>query len=277
ADVAPEIVEPLRASRCPCRLRDLRHAAQSQRSPPPRFRRAQPAPQVLLHLHLQVEAQLLIQLAVLTRPIQESAEPFPQLGDQAHGLLLRSSGWLTQAPLSHAEPTELTQRRGASGSRGAAESAESVPGRAALIVSPSLPCPGPRSSMNVVSSGGIHAHPAAEPAGRGRLHPASPDSPGANHPNKGSLNTLRSLRSARNPNQPSAPSEPPRPPRLRVSPDAPRLCVSLERLRVTERTEDAANRSYAPPQPGPRFTASDARAQLSCARASCREPAGVSM
>src|SRR5690606_25436162 len=39
----------------------------------------------------------------------------------------------------------------------------------------------------VVSSGGIHAHPAADAAGRGRLHPANPDPPGANHHIKRSL------------------------------------------------------------------------------------------
>src|SRR5690606_19217440 len=80
--------------------------------------------------------------------------------------------------------------------------------------------------MNVVSSGGIFAHPAADASGRGWLHPANPDPPGANHTNTGSRSTPRSLRSAIDPDQPSAPSETPRSPRLRVSPDAPRLRVS---------------------------------------------------
>src|SRR5690606_587705 len=57
--------------------------------------------------------------------------------------------------------------------------------------------PGSTFILIVVSPGGIHAHPAGEPAGRGRLHPANADSPGANHHIKGSLNTPRSLRSAK--------------------------------------------------------------------------------
>src|SRR5690606_10817327 len=51
--------------------------------------------------------------------------------------------------------------------------------------------------MNVVSSGGIPAHPAGEGAGRDRLHPTNVDPPGTNHHNSGSLSTPRSLRSAR--------------------------------------------------------------------------------
>src|SRR5690606_29988421 len=45
--------------------------------------------------------------------------------------------------------------------------------------------PGSAFILIVVSSGGILAHPAAEPAGRGRLHPANADSPGSNHHIKG--------------------------------------------------------------------------------------------
>src|SRR5690606_21632004 len=58
----------------------------------------------------------------------------------------------------------------------------------------------PRSTfvLNVVSAGGIPAHPAGEPAGRGRHHPANVDSPGANNHITGSLKTPRSLRSAKN-------------------------------------------------------------------------------
>src|SRR5690606_6651875 len=83
---------------------------------------------------------------------------------------------------------------------------------------------GSMSVLNVVSSGGIHAQPAAEAACRGRPHPANPDPPGTNHSITGCLNTPRSLRSARDQEPPSAPSEPPRSPRLRVSPycSAPR-------------------------------------------------------
>src|SRR5690606_13886353 len=84
--------------------------------------------------------------------------------------------------------------------------------------------------MNVVSSGGIHAHPAAEPAGRGRLHPANADSPGANHHLKGSLNTPRSLRSAKSAEAAASalsasPCEPTTP-RLRVLSSAPSACHS---------------------------------------------------
>ncbi len=103
-----------------------------------------------------------------------------------------------------------TRRRAERGGR--------LPGRAAFILEPSVPRPDPPFMMNGVSSGGIPAHPAVEPAGRGRLHPANADSPGSNHHITGSLNTPRSLRSARDPEPPSALSETPRSPRLRVSP-----------------------------------------------------------
>src|SRR5690606_23435347 len=89
--------------------------------------------------------------------------------------------------------------------------------------------------MIVVSSGGIFAHPAAEPAGRGRLHPVNPDPPGANHHITGSLNTPRSLRSATDPEPTLCASETPRSPRLRVSHETPRLRVSESGARVRER------------------------------------------
>src|SRR5690606_16624137 len=88
--------------------------------------------------------------------------------------------------------------------------------------------------MVVVSSGGIFAHPAAEPAGRGRLHPVNPDPPGANHHITGSLNTPRSLCSATDPEPTLCASETPRSPRLRVSHETPRLRVSESGARVRE-------------------------------------------
>ena len=118
--------------------------------------------------------------------------------------------------------------------------------------------PGSMFMMNVVSSGGIEAHPAGEHAGRGRLHPANADPPGPNNQIAGSLNTPRSLRSAKKPEQPTlapalalalAPPETPRPPRLRVSPDAPRLRSSLERLRVSE--PEPGRRLPLRPRPAP--------------------------
>src|SRR5690606_11516672 len=84
-------------------------------------------------------------------------------------------------------------------SRGAAESAEAVAGPGCVHRESEPSSPGSTFMMNVVSSGGIHAHPAAKPAGRGRLHPANADSPGANHHKSGSLSTPRSLRSAKTP------------------------------------------------------------------------------
>src|SRR5690606_33405338 len=53
--------------------------------------------------------------------------------------------------------------------------------------------PGSTFKMNVVSAGGIHAHPAGERAGRGRLRAANPDPPGTNHHITRSLSTPRSL------------------------------------------------------------------------------------
>src|SRR5690606_5470777 len=46
---------------------------------------------------------------------------------------------------SRGHPSSLTQSRGVSFSRGAAEGAESVPGRAAFFASPNVPRPDPRS------------------------------------------------------------------------------------------------------------------------------------
>ena len=103
--------------------------------------------------------------------------------------------------------------------------------------------PGSTFMMNGVSSGGIHAHPAAEGAGRGRLHPANSDSPGANHHKSGSLSTPRGLRSATGPEttlcalRDSAPSAPPR------EPMTPRVCVG------TAATQARASESCRIPEP----------------------------
>src|SRR5690606_15782670 len=88
--------------------------------------------------------------------------------------------------------------------------------------------PGSTFMIVVVSSGGIRDHPAAQPARRGRLHPANADPPGSNHHIKRSLNTPRSLRSARDPEPPSAP------PTSALSAAlceliTPRLCVTRSR------------------------------------------------
>src|SRR5690606_9578338 len=146
AHILYEQIEPAEPPRLPRRLRDLRHAAQPQHRLPPRLRRAHPAPQVLLHLHLKMEAQLLLQLAVRARTMHESAEAFLQLGDETHGLLLRPSDRFTgPRPPSRRERgahTEtwspwLTRRRGERGG--------GSPGRAAFILEPSVPRPDPRS------------------------------------------------------------------------------------------------------------------------------------
>src|SRR5690606_19620233 len=67
------------------------------------------------------------------------------------------------------------------GSRGAAEGAGSVarPGR--VLGGAERSSPGSTFMLNVVYSGGIRDHPAAQPAGRGWLHPANADPPDANH------------------------------------------------------------------------------------------------
>src|SRR5690606_897632 len=73
----------------------------------------------------------------------------------------------------------------------------------------------------VVSSGGISAHPAAERAGRGSLHPANADPPGTNNHITRSRLAPRNLRSATDPeHQPSAAS------RLRVTPSSAPLSPS---------------------------------------------------
>src|SRR5690606_2842301 len=120
----------------------------------------------------------------------------------------------------------ITQRRRGFGSHGDAENAEEVALSGCVLRDAERSSPGSMFVLNVVSSGGIEAPPAGEPAGRGRLHPANPAPPGANHHITGSLNAPRSLRSAREPEPPSAPSEPPRSPRLCVSPFLRALLVS---------------------------------------------------
>src|SRR5690606_17344841 len=150
----------------------------------------------------------------------------------AHSPPFRHPSLLTRRPLeAHTETRSFI-------SRGAAESAESLPGRAAFFVEPSLLRPNPRSGLNVVSSGGIPAHPAGEGAGRGRLHPANADPPGANNHISGSRSTPRSLRSAREPEptlcalRTSAFSASPR------EPITPRLCVSERGAGAAEAAED---------------------------------------
>src|SRR5690606_19511450 len=87
--------------------------------------------------------------------------------------------------------------------------------------------PGSMFVLNVVSSGGVPAHPAGESAGRGWLHPVNADSPGTNHHFTGSRSTPRSLGSAREPEptlcalKTSALSAPPRSMRAIVKGRAP--------------------------------------------------------
>src|SRR5690606_9164067 len=64
-------------------------------------------------------------------------------------------------------------------SRGAAESAEEVAGPGCVRRGAERSSPGSTFVLNVVSSGGIPAQPAAEGAGRGRLHAVSPPRRGA--------------------------------------------------------------------------------------------------
>src|SRR5690606_38531057 len=105
--------------------------------------------------------------------------------------------------------------------------------------------------MNVVSSGGIHAHPAGEPAGRGRLHPANADPLGANHTITAFQITPRSLRSAREPEatlcalRTSAFSAAPR------EPDAPCLREPRAAPRELERGGRAGAGRWNRPAPAP--------------------------
>lgn len=62
----------------PHRLLLLRHAAKRDQRPPPRLLRAHPGPQVLLDLHLQVELEFLIELALERVPVKEGAKPQPK-------------------------------------------------------------------------------------------------------------------------------------------------------------------------------------------------------
>src|SRR5690606_41059316 len=55
-------------------------------------------------------AQLLLQLAVLARTMHESAEAFLQLGDEAHGLLLRPSDRFTGASPSVTQRARSSHR-----------------------------------------------------------------------------------------------------------------------------------------------------------------------
>src|SRR5690606_7790523 len=136
---------------------------------------------------------------------------------------------------AHTEPRSLF-------SRGAAESAEGVAGPGRVLRGAERSSPGSTFKLNVVSAGGIHAHPAGEPAGRGRLHPANGDSPGATTTSR-DPGTRREVSAApKNHSEPrplralrtSAFSAPPR--ELMT----PRLCVSVSPepgsvLRVSER------------------------------------------
>src|SRR5690606_15286518 len=75
----------------------------------------------------------------------------------------------------------------------------SVAGPGCVLRESERSSPGSTFMLNVVSSVGILAHPAAEAAVRGRLHAVNADPPGANHHNTGALNPPRGLRSAREP------------------------------------------------------------------------------
>src|SRR5690606_80284 len=97
------------------------------------------------------------------------------------------------------------------GSRGAAEGAESVAGPGCVRREPERSSPGSTFVLNVVSAGGIRDHPAAQPAGRGRLHPANADPPGPNHESPD--------HAAKSPQRQKTRSTPPRPrPRPRPGP-----------------------------------------------------------
>src|SRR5690606_28811183 len=78
-----------------------------------------------------------------------------------------------EARSSHRDTeSRLTRRRGG---------AEEVAGSGCVRRESERSSPGSTFMTNVVSSGGIRAHPAAEGAGRGQLHAAKAGSSGANH------------------------------------------------------------------------------------------------
>src|SRR5690606_36625857 len=114
----------------------------------------------------------------------------------------RTALWLTRSTRSTRRDGERARRRG---SRGAAER---VAGPWSVLRESEPSSPGSTFIIVVVSSGGISAHPAAERAGRGRLHATNPDPSGTNH----------HIKSPRSPREVSAaPRTESSPPRLRGS------------------------------------------------------------
>src|SRR5690606_303711 len=86
------VVQPPDPPRVPRRLLHLRRAAQPQHRTPPRLRRAHAEPHVLLHLQLEMEAQLLLPLAVLAATTEQRTQALADLGNKSHRPALRCSG-----------------------------------------------------------------------------------------------------------------------------------------------------------------------------------------
>src|SRR5690606_34027822 len=126
-----------------------------------------------------IAASVLVGRLTRTR-IERQAEGLEFLGEGGRGgspVFLR----VLRGSMSRGARSRLTQRRGVfqltqrRGERG------EVAGPGCVRRGAERSSSGSTFMIVVVSSGGIHAHPAADAAGRGRLHPANPDPPGANH------------------------------------------------------------------------------------------------
>ena len=109
--------------------------------------------------------------------------------NQTSGLIAKGE----QGGRSARRSPTLDDRSHRTRSRGARGGVRPGPGR--VLRGAERSPPGSTFIFDVVSSGGIRAHRAGEPAGRGQLHSANPDPPGTNHHITGPLNTPRSLRS----------------------------------------------------------------------------------
>lgn len=84
AHVLAEDLEPAHPSRRPRRLPDLCHAAQPEHRLAPSLLRSHPAAEVLLHRHLQVERQLLLELPILAGAEHQRTDALADFREHPH-------------------------------------------------------------------------------------------------------------------------------------------------------------------------------------------------
>lgn len=84
AEILRQVLQDAKVPAVPDLLLDPLHTAKRDERLPAGFIAAHPPAQVCLGLHLDVETQLVREVLLCTGTVNESAQPFPRVGQEAH-------------------------------------------------------------------------------------------------------------------------------------------------------------------------------------------------